>query len=54
MFSKIWVGDPGSEIWDPEKPFPDPKGQISTGSRIRNTEKMVPFAGTTPVTGISD
>ncbi len=35
--SKIWVWDPGSEIWDPEKPIPDPgsRGQKGTGSRIR-------------------
>jgi hypothetical protein len=35
--SKIWVWDPGSEVRDPEKPFPDPgsRGQKSTGSRIR-------------------
>jgi hypothetical protein len=35
--SKIWVWDPGSEIRDPEKPFPDPgfRGQKGTGSRIR-------------------
>ncbi len=25
--SKIWVGDPGYEIRDPEKPIPDPRGQ---------------------------
>ena len=38
--SKIWVWDPGSEIRDPEKPFPDPgsRGQKATGSRIRSTE----------------
>jgi hypothetical protein len=36
--SKIWVGDPGSEIR--KKPIPDPgsRGQKGTGSRIRNTE----------------
>ncbi len=32
--SKIWVRDLGSEIWDPEKPIPDPgfRGQKGTGS----------------------
>jgi hypothetical protein len=39
-------------IW--KKPIPDPRDKKSTGSRIRNTEKLVPFAGTTPVTDISE
>ncbi len=33
--SKIWVWDPGSEIRDPEKPYPGSRGQKGTGSRIR-------------------
>jgi hypothetical protein len=42
--SKIWVWDPGSEIWDPrsgirKKPIPDPgvKKAPDPGSWIRNT-----------------
>ncbi len=33
--SKIWIWDPGSEIW--KKPIPDPgsRGQKGTGARIR-------------------
>jgi hypothetical protein len=34
--SEIWVGNPGSEIRDPEKAYPGSRGQKSTGSRIRN------------------
>jgi hypothetical protein len=41
--SKIWLGDPGSEIRDPEKTYSGSRiqGQKGTGSRIqiRNTEK---------------
>jgi hypothetical protein len=38
MFSKIWVGDPGSELWDLKEtclgPESGSRGQKSTGSRF--------------------
>ncbi len=39
MLSKIWIWDPGSEIWDPVKTYSGSRGQKGTGSRIqiRNT-----------------
>jgi hypothetical protein len=48
---RFGIQDPGSEIWDvrfgiwgPEKPIPGPesRGQKGTGSRICNTDPVVP------------
>jgi hypothetical protein len=33
--SEIGVGDPGSEIRDPEKTYPGSRGKKSTGYRFR-------------------
>jgi hypothetical protein len=47
--SKIWVWDPRSGIWDPEKPISNrgsgSRGQKGTGSRIRNTAQVILFLG---------
>jgi hypothetical protein len=41
--SKIWVWDPGSEMWNKHIQDPGSRGQKGTGSRIRNTARRNEF-----------